>query len=418
MMSKSEAVASSLDNVRELDAEDCKKIFKITPDDQAILLVGIHGIGKSEFIQSYFKEKGYTVICLYLGQMADAGDLIGLPDRTTVNFIYDGKEVSQKITEFCPPKWFPRNNSENLVIFLDEFNRGKQEVYQCIMDMALNRQLNGLKLPEHTRIVAAINPLDDKYGYQVTELDPALLDRFNVYGFKPTRKEWIYWAIDTKVNKLVIAFIAKNGANHLDPPSNGKMGVVYPSRRSWVRLSKIINKNPELLSEEEFVTLRDVSVGIVGESASAAFYTFLKEQKKGIHPGRIVTAWDDEVEQKVKSLNNQDLLMFNAELAIHLEEEEDQYFGDSVSSKQKGQYGYNVWQYLTSVPREILADLYDYIGEATVEHKKTWPDKLLSSSPHQLVDSFIDIIHGKTKEEKEAEGHFKESNIDDLLNNE
>jgi hypothetical protein len=409
----------ALESVRELEAKECKKILDITPEDQAIMFVGIHGIGKSEFMKEYFLEKDYAVVMLFLGQMADAGDLIGLPDRSVVTFQYGDQKVTQKITEFCPPKWWPRDSTAKIAIFLDEFNRGKPEVYQCIMDMALNRQLNGLPLPEHTRIVAAINPLDDKYGYQVTELDPALLDRFNVYGFSPSRKEWIYWAIDAKVHKLVIAFIAKAGALHLDPPHNGKMGVVYPSRRSWVRLSKILHKNPSLLAEEEFVTLRDVSVGIIGESASSSFYAFLKEQKKGIHPGRIVTAWDKDVEAKVKSATNQDLLMLNAELALHLEEEEEQYFAEMDSpagKKQADKYAYNIWQYLKSVPREIMADFYDYVGDATVEHKKTWPDKLLSSNIQGLVDGFIDILHGKTKKEKEDDGeNFKDPDIDELL---
>jgi len=403
---------------RELEVAEWNNILKRTPEDQAIMAVGIHGVGKSEYIKKYYENKGYSVIMLFLGQMADAGDLIGLPDRTTVTFSYGGKETTQKITEFCPPKWWPQSDEAKLVIFLDEFNRGKQEVYQCIMDMALNRQLNGLRLPEHTRIIAAINPLDDKYGYQVNELDPALLDRFNVYGFKPSRKEWIYWAIDAKINKLVIAFIAKHGAAHLDPPSNGKMGVVYPSRRSWKRLSDFLNQNPDVLNEDEFVFFRDWSVGVIGESASAAFYAFLKEQKKGIHPGAILTRWDDELEKKVRSLNNQDLLMLNAEIALHIEENCDQYFGKHVDSREQESYGYNVWCYLKSVPREILADFMDYVGDATVDHKKEWPDRLLSSSPQGLVDGFIDILHGKSKEDKDnEEQHFKDSDdIDDIIN--
>jgi hypothetical protein len=410
----------ALESVRELDAKDWNNVLEMTPYDQAIMAVGIHGIGKSEYIKDYYVRRDYAVIMLFLGQMADAGDLIGLPDRSSVTFIYDGKEVTQKITEFCPPKWWPRNDSAKLVIFLDEFNRGKPEVYQCIQDMTLNRQLNGLKLPENTRIIAAINPLDDKFGYQVTELDPALLDRFNVYGFSPSRKEWVYWAIDNKVHKLVIGFIIKHGAVHLDPPANGKMGVVYPSRRSWVRLSKLIQKNPKILSEDDFVTLRDLSAGIIGESASASFYAFIREQKKGIHPGRILTAWDKEVETKVKALNNQDLLMLNAELAMHLEEEEEQYFGDMVSiegKKQADKYAYNVWNYLKCVPREIMADFYDYVGDATVEHKKTWPDKLLSSNIKGLVDGFIDILHGKPKDENgnDVEDQFKDPDLNDLL---
>lgn len=108
--------------------------------------------------------------------------------------------------------------------------------------------------------------------------------------------------------------------------------------------------------------------------------------------------------------------MLNAELAMHLEEEEEQYFGEHLGAKEKEKFGYNVWQYLQSVPREILADLYDYIGEATVEHKKSWPEKLLSSSPSGLVTGFVDILHGKSDDEKKAEqDHFKDPDIDDLL---
>jgi hypothetical protein len=417
-MANSELEGSLLNGVRELDASTMKKIFQYTPDDQAIMMVGIHGIGKSEFIKSYFEEKGYAIIMLFLGQMADAGDVIGLPDKTTVTFSYGGQEVTQKITEFAPPKWWPRSDEAKIVVFFDEFNRGKPEVYQCIQDVTLNRQLNGLKLPKKTRIIAAINPLDDKYGYQVTELDPALFDRFNVYGFCPTRKEWIYWAIDHKVHKLVIAFIAKHGAKYLDPPSNGKMGEVYPSRRSWVRGSNIINYNPDILFEDDMVLLRDMFSGVVGEAATSSFYAFVREQKKGIHPGRIVTGWDKEVEAKVKKSTNQDLLMLNLELAMHLEEEEQQYFGDMESAdgkKQRDKYAYNIWCYLQTVPREIMADFYDYISDATLNHKKSWPEKLLSSNVSGLVNGFINIIHGKTPEEKDQEEHFKDPDIEDLL---
>ena len=419
MASKIESEALGLlDSVRSLEVQEWVNILEMTPEDQAIMAIGIHGIGKSEFFKDYFQKRGYAIVMLFLGQMADAGDLIGLPDRTMVTFCYGDKEVTQKITEFCPPKWWPRDNNTKLVLFLDEFNRGKPEVYQCIMEMVLNRQLNGLPLPPQTRIIAAINPLDDKFGYQVTELDPALFDRFNVYGFAPSRKEWVYWAIDAKVHKLVIGFIIKHGAAHLDPPANGKMGVVYPSRRSWVRLSNIIQKNPKLLAEEDFVTLRDISAGIIGEAASSAFYNFIREQQKGIHPGKIVTAWDDEVEKKVKSLNNMDLLMLNMELAVHLEEEEDNYFGNMESKegkKQRDKYAYNIWQYLQSVPREIMANFYDYISDGYTVHKKTWPEKLLDSGITQFVNTFIDIYHGKTKEEKEQPDAFKDPDVNDIL---
>lgn len=40
------------------------------------------------------------------------------------------------------------------------------------------------------------------------------------------------------------------------------------------------------------------------------------------------------------------------------------------------------------------ADFYDYISDATVEHHKSWPDKLLSSNISGLVNGFISILRG------------------------
>ena len=52
------------------------------PADQNIMLAGRHGIGKSEILTEYFSKNGMRVIALFLGQMSDPGDLIGLPDKS------------------------------------------------------------------------------------------------------------------------------------------------------------------------------------------------------------------------------------------------------------------------------------------------------------------------------------------------
>ena len=54
-------------------------ILDNTPSDQNIMLVGKHGIGKSRILENYFSQKGQKVVTLFLGQMSDPGDLIGLP---------------------------------------------------------------------------------------------------------------------------------------------------------------------------------------------------------------------------------------------------------------------------------------------------------------------------------------------------
>ena len=80
-------------------------MLRQTPPEQNILLIGRHGIGKSEIITRFFREeRRMPVIAFFLGQMSDPGDLIGLQSgimgeaRHTVTAVTD--------TVLCT---FPRN---------------------------------------------------------------------------------------------------------------------------------------------------------------------------------------------------------------------------------------------------------------------------------------------------------------------
>ena len=66
-----------------INTTELRALLDLTPADQNIMLVGNHGIGKSEILTEYFSEKGMTVVPLFLGQMSDPGDLIGIPNTTT-----------------------------------------------------------------------------------------------------------------------------------------------------------------------------------------------------------------------------------------------------------------------------------------------------------------------------------------------
>ena len=61
-------------NITEL-----KALLDATPASHNIMLVGSHGIGKSEILTEYYAAKGMPVVALFLGQMSDPGDIIGLP---------------------------------------------------------------------------------------------------------------------------------------------------------------------------------------------------------------------------------------------------------------------------------------------------------------------------------------------------
>ena len=157
-----------------INISELKETLDLTPSTQNIMLVGKHGIGKSEILTSYFNSKGLKVVTLFLGQMADPGDIIGIPSKVEKQ---DAKGKATSHTDFTPPYWFPQDD-QPIVLFLDELNRARPEILQTVMDLTLNRKLAGKALPKGSHVISAVN---DGEEYQLTDLDPALVSRFNIY---------------------------------------------------------------------------------------------------------------------------------------------------------------------------------------------------------------------------------------------
>ena len=239
-----------------INTKELRNLLESTPPSHNIMLSGKHGIGKSKIITDFFTAKGQKVVTLFLGQMSDPGDLIGLPDKN--------EETGKTI--FMPPYWFPTEN-QPVVLFLDELNRARPEILQAIMDLALNRKLAGRELPAGSRIVSAVN---DGEEYQLTDLDPALVSRFNIYNFRPTTGEWLLWASQAGIDKHVTEFIENNNrmldGDDAATESSSSLEKT-PDRRGWERVSDIL-KNTQTITG----TTKKVVAGIVGGNAAAEFF--------------------------------------------------------------------------------------------------------------------------------------------------
>jgi len=367
--------------------KEIELIFQQTPIDQPILLKGGHGIGKSQILNQIGASLGYDrVITLFLGQAADAGDIIGLPTRIPVEI--NGEQTF--VTDFAPPKWWPRDMSEKVIIFLDELNRGKPEIMQCIMDMVLNRKLNGRDLPPMTRIVGAMNPIDDGY-YQVEDLDPAFVDRWNIYDFRPAVDEWVDWAFNNKVNPLVRTFITHH-PDHLDPPSSKdtKAQDVNPSRRSWVRVSDTLNRNPDLLESKNLNILVNILLGVIGTRSTSSFRKFIKEVKHNLTPDVILEKWDDEVKKSIGAMQVLDTMQINQNIEYFIKEKFDQI-------KKKKELGQlictNLQFYLETISPEVAADFFERLSRAN-NNKEQWPNMIVATNKN-LAAKFIKVMRGE-----------------------
>ena len=310
-------------NVKEL-----KNLLDSTPHTHNIMLSGKHGIGKSRIITDHFSAKGQKVVTLFLGQMSDPGDLIGLPNKDEKT----GKTV------FMPPYWFPTDN-QPLVLFLDELNRARPEILQTIMDLALNRSLAGRKLPEGSRIISAVNAGDQ---YQLTDLDPALVSRFNVVTFRPTTQEWLLWADKVGVDARVRDFIRENPI-WLDKNPDAKEGVdtgldKTPDRRAWKRVSDILKTAGDI---NPIVT--KAMSAIVGPKAASALVGSVSAKK--ILSGREVLQNFEKHLPTLKGYELHQLSVVNDGIFRHLEVE-------NLSGQAKENAKKNIDAYFTFLSKE------------------------------------------------------------------
>lgn len=234
---------------------------------------GHAGIGKTEVIRKYAKEKGYHFFALYLGAQSDVGDILGLAD-----FIRDEKG-NPVATTFATPKWLKdaidycnANPDSGAVIFLDEFNRARRDILNAMFSLALDKTFHTIKLPKNCHIVAAGNPPTTEYV--TTDVDEtALMARFVHIKLEPTIEEWLTYAKDVKLNTSIVEFIRQQPELLEDKRQTFKLPV-KSDRRAWSRVNKLMELNtPEGLLEQ-------LMAGIIGLERTVAYKEFMKNQDK------------------------------------------------------------------------------------------------------------------------------------------
>ena len=330
-----------------MNATDTLHFLRNLSPDVSVLLVAKHGVGKSSLVRQVAEEIGgfYDV---RLSQ-CEVGDIKGLP--------FLNKET--KTTEFFKPFWWPRDMDSKGVLFFDELNRASDEVQQSVFEVCLDRRLDGDELPKGWRVVAAINGSDE---YQVSELDPALLDRWFVIDFEPTVKEWCAWGADNGIHSAIREFVLQD-EKRLDPPEVGlEPGRVYPSRRSWDKFNTEMERMNLWESGNSDMIMRLAS-GFLGLEIAVSFSSWFKSQYESVRPEEILKSYKKS--EKVR----------RAVARLTMEMGDISAFGNSVSTLvgkkktlTKTQFS-NLTAFFYDIPPEVVSSMHSSLMKTNAYSK-------------------------------------------------
>ena len=335
-----------------------------------ILLRGRHGIGKSCVVYQTAEALGLPVVERRASQMTE-GDLVGLPKT-------DGD-----VTSFCPPDWYQAACDKPVLLFLDEVDRATMEVRQGIFELTDSRKLNGHTLHPETLVFAAVNGGEHGAQYQVGEMDPAELDRWTVFDVEPTIEDWLDWA-NGNVDTVIWDFINQN-RNHLEHAGEFEPNKVYPSRRSWDRLSECLVA-ADLLGEdakEKTDTTFTLATAFVGFEAAVALTDFVKTYERLVTVGDILDKGD------IKKTAD---FGINDHAALVEKMEAEKIFEAKLTKEQVT----NLGAYFVSLPSEIAMKLWTVMGEGDIDNTVALHQTEVKGTP---VSSFlVELLTGKGTE--------------------
>jgi hypothetical protein len=274
-------------NIKEIN----KFLDTLTEPKFAIMFSGAHGIGKSDVVRQWAQRKNFFFIDLRLGQK-DVGDIVGYPQVINGRFVHILPDLLAPAFAPNPPDGY-----DGVVLFLDELNRGTKDVIQAAFQLVLDRVMNGQKLHPNCWVFSAIN--DNMDIYTVTDLDPAMRNRFMLIEFQPTVDEWLAWAegrnandkrnIDIDIRNFIVTF--KEYLETKMTSDLAESGGVHPTRRTWHMYSKWYVENKSALSIPFLTTIAE---SFVGKSAAGAFKLYVTEK------GQLIEDSEEAVAQKVE----------------------------------------------------------------------------------------------------------------------
>jgi len=268
------------------DVSTVRELIRLSRHANVSLYIwGVHGLGKSSLVRQTTADLGIGFVDFRCAQI-EASDLRGLPDKGA-----DGR------THFLPPAELPVSGEG--ILFLDELNRASAEVLAAAFQLVLDRRIGSYELPPGWSIVGAGNL--DNGDYLVSELDPALRDRFChvlLSSGQPTFDEWAGWMFQQYSDSAqgIVGFCGDN-LQHLEVVENEDLGFrVTPSRRSWEMVARILRAWQQGSYSQR--ARLEAMAGLVGRDLAIAF----DKHHAAVTPQELLKLGVTKLAEKIRNL--------------------------------------------------------------------------------------------------------------------
>ena len=250
------------------------------------LIIGESGIGKTALAKKLANKNNFKLVVID-GNLLKEGEIGGLPTIESYKSIdSNGNFQEKKATIYAVHTKLKEIDEEILngnkvLLFIDEINRCEHTVQQELMNLILNREINGYKLHNDVKILAAMNP-SNKYGedfdYQVVDMDAAQENRFVWPNMENDYIDWISWAIEFGIETEVIEFIS-TFPEYLQKINEED---VRATPRSYERISKTLKlykEKKEIIPRAVFL---NVIKGNVGRVIAEEFISFIESNHEAL----------------------------------------------------------------------------------------------------------------------------------------
>ncbi|WP_040210273.1 AAA family ATPase [Clostridium polynesiense] len=269
--------------------ETLQTVELIIKSGEVPLIVGESGIGKTSLVKSFSEKHGYYLITIDANLLKE-GEIGGLPTIDEIEISINGLREKKKRTVYAAHTKLIEINevlnsgkADKVLLFIDEINRCEHSVQQELMNLILNREINGYKLPHEVRVVAAMNPSNRYHNfqntqYQVVDMDPAQEDRFVWIYLDSEVKEWIKWAMSKEgnIHEHVIEFISAFPEYLHTPEAEDN---IKATPRSFERVSKAYRIFKESKGSIPINILYNAVKGNVGKEIAQDFISFIGSYK-------------------------------------------------------------------------------------------------------------------------------------------